>query len=227
MKNRIEKLGNYETIEENNNVIELLKAIKKQVFDANEKKHPSLRMVLAWKKLCGCRQYEDEDLIDYYRRFIGLIEMVELSYGNIKPKDDDTLERRKFVSMMFMEGVDKKQYGYLLKNLETDYSLGSKEVYPEGIEDSLQVLIMFSEKALKKKKKKQMNMVQAGACWECGSTEHQKKDCPKYKAKMAKKTKKDDDSAASLLQAKLELERELARRNNKDEDDGSDSSSIF
>ena len=184
-------------------------------------------MVLAWKKLCGCRQYEDEDLIDYYRRFVGLIEMVELSYGNIKPKDDDSLERRKFVSMMFMKGVDKKQCGYLLKNLETDYSLGSKEVYPEGIEDPLQVLIMFSEKALKKKKKKQITMAQARACWECGSTEHQKKDCPKYKAKLAKKAKKDDDSATSLLQAKLELERELARRDKKDEDDGSDSSSIF
>ena len=157
MKNRIEKLGNYEAIEENNDIIELLKAIKQQVFDANEKKHPSLRMALAWKKLCGCRQCEDEDLIDYHRRFVGLIEMVELSYGDIKPKDDDTLERRKFISMMFMEGVDKKQYGYLLKNLETDYSLGSKEVYPEGIEDTLQVLIMFSEKALKKKKEETDN----------------------------------------------------------------------
>ena len=63
-------------------------------------------------------------------------------------------------------------------------------------------------------------MVQAGACWECGSTEHHKKDCPKYKAKMAKK-----DDNASLLQAKLELEQELAKRN--EEDDGPDSSSIF
>ena len=54
-------------------------------------------------------------------------------------------------------------------------------------------------------------MVQAGACWECGSTDHHKKDCPKYRAKMAKKEKKDDNSATSLLQAKLELERELAK----------------
>ena len=80
-------------------------------------------MVLAWTKLCNCKQQEDEDLIDYYRRFVGLIEMVELSYRALKPKDDDTLERRKFILMMFMEGVDKKQYGHLLKNLETDYSL--------------------------------------------------------------------------------------------------------
>ena len=153
MKNRIEKLGGYESIEENISVIELLRAIKKQVFDANDRKHPSLRMVLAWRKLCDCKQQEDEDLIDCYRRFVGLIEMVELSYGDLKPKDDDTLERRKFILMMFMEGVDKKQYGHLLKNLETDYSLGSKDVYPEGIEDALQILTLFSEKALKKKEK--------------------------------------------------------------------------
>ena len=55
MKNRIEKLGNYESIEADNNVIDLLGAIKVQVFDANEKKNPSLRMVLAWKKLSLCQ----------------------------------------------------------------------------------------------------------------------------------------------------------------------------
>ena len=43
---------------------------------------------------------------------------------------------------------------------------------------------------------------------------------------MAKK-EKDDNSATSLLQAKLELERELARHFKKDKDDGSDSSSSF
>ena len=123
-----------------------------------------------------------------------------------------------------MEGVDKKQCGYSLKNLETDCSLGSKNIYPDGIESALQVLMLCSEKALKKKKKKQVTMVQARACWECGSTEHQKKDCPKYKAKIAKKEKKDDNTATSLLQAKLELEWELARQN---DDNVSDTSSSF
>ena len=111
--------------------------------------------------------------------------------------------------------------------METDYSLGSKDVYPEGIEDTLQILILFSEKALKRKKKKQVTMVQAGACWECGSMDHQKKDCPKQKAKMAKKEKKDDNSATLLLQAKLELEWELARREKKNDNNGLDSSSSF
>ena len=223
IKNRIEKLGTYETIEETNDIIELMKAIKVQVFDANEKKHPSLRMVLAWRKPCSCHQCEDEDLIDYYWRFVGMVEMVESSYGDLKPKDDNKLERRKFILMMFMEGVDKKQCGYLLKNLETDYSLGSKDVYPDGIESALQVLTLYSERALKKKKKKKkMNVLQAGGtCWECGSTEHYKKDCPKYLAKLEKKGKK----GASLAQVKAELEQELSRRGAGFEDDGDTSNS--
>ena len=52
MKSRIEKLGDSETIEETNNILELMKAIKRQVCNVNEKKHPSLRIILAWKKLC-------------------------------------------------------------------------------------------------------------------------------------------------------------------------------
>ena len=148
---------------------------------------------------------------------------MEIAYGNISPQGDDTKERKKFIAFMFMDGADKKQYGYLMKSLETDHSLGKTDVYPDGIESALQVLILYSEKALKKKKKKNSNisMVQAGPCWECGSKDHIRKDCPKYKAKLEKK----EMSYASLLQAKLELERELARR----EDDGhdSDESSVF
>ena len=197
MKNRIEKLGNYEAIEETNNIIKLTKAITRQAFDANEKKHPSLWMTLAWKKLCMCHQCDDEDLINHHRRFVGVIEMVELSYGNLKPKD---VIKRKEVNM-FMEGVDKKWYGYLLKNLETDYSLGSKEAYPEGIEDSSQVLIMHSEKKLKKKVIKagedaQLgSFAQAGKCWECRSDQHYKKDCTKWKNEQA-----NNQMIKSLLQ---------------------------
>ena len=208
MKNRIEKLGNYESIEADNNVIDLLGAIKVQVFDANEKKNPSLRMVLAWKKLSSCRQYENEDLIDYYRRFVGMIEMVELSHGNIKPNDNEDKERSKFIAMMFLEGVDKKQYGYLLKDLETDCSLGKKEVYPESIEDALQVLIMYSEKALKKKKKElnkdpvAASFVQVRKCWECGSEDHVKKECPQWNARQSKTPKKPAVSAVQLCRGK-------------------------
>ena len=111
MRNRIEKLETFEEMEEQNDVIQLLQAIKQQIFDANDRKYPSLRMVLAWKKLVSCRQYENEDLIDYYRRFVGMIEMVELSHGNIKPQDDDDEERSEFVAMLFVDGADYPLHG--------------------------------------------------------------------------------------------------------------------
>ena len=124
-----------------------------------------------------------------------MVEMVEPSYGNFKPKDDDTVERSKFIAMMFMEGVDEKQCGHPLKNLETDYSLGNKDVCPEGIEDALQVLTMYSEKIFKKKAVEAGEGAQlrsfalARTCWEYGSTEHHKKECNKWKNEQASKEK--------------------------------------
>ena len=194
MKNRLEKLGNFETIETANNVVELLKAIKVEIFDANERKHPSLRMALLWKKLAYCKQHDNEDLIDHCKRFVGLIEMFEIAYSNIRPEDDK--ERSKFIAMMFLDGVDKKLHGYLLKDSETDCSLRNKGVYPESIEDALQVLIMFSEKKLRKKgkgKTKEIaSSVQTLKCWYCGEEGHSRKTCPKLAAK--KKGKKTEEA---------------------------------
>ena len=191
MKNCIEKLGNFEDIEKDYDVVELLKMIKRQIFEANERKYSSLWMVQAWKKLLTCKQNDDEDLIDYYQRFVGLVQVVEIAYGNISPQGNDKKEQRKFIAFIFMDGADKKQYGCLMKSLETDHSLGKTDVHPDGIESALHLLILYSEIALKKKKKKkQVTMVQAGACWECGSTDHYKKDCPKYKAKMMEKERR-------------------------------------
>ena len=72
-----------------------------------------------------------------------------------------------------------------MKNLETDYSLGKKDVYPDGIESALQVLILCSEKRMRKKKTG-TNFAQAGkkGCWGCGDEGHDRKDCPMYHAKV-------------------------------------------
>ena len=204
MSNRIEKLGNYEDLEKDHDVVGLLKVIKQQIFDANEKKYICVRSVVNWKQLMRCKQNDNEDLIDYYHRFCRLIEAVELSYGNIKPKgNSEKKDRHKFIAYLFVDGADKAQYGKLLKDMETDYSLDKANVYPDSIESALQVLILYSEKRLKyeqrkKKKGKDKSFVQAGkACWECGSEKHQRKDCPKYKARKAKESEEEksgDDS---------------------------------
>ena len=137
----------------------------------------------------SCRQKDNEDLIDYYTRFCGLVEAVELSYGDINPKGNNgNDERSKFLSMLFMAGADIKQYGFLMKDMETDYSLGQKNVYPRGIEEALQVLILHSEKKLKALKKAgKVDAPNTGTqlvqCWHCKAEGHQKKDCPVLKKK--------------------------------------------
>ena len=181
MKDRIEKITEYEDLEEKSDVIELLKLIKNIIFDSNERKHPSLRAVLAWRKLAGCRQHDNEDLVNYYRRFSGLVEAVEIAYGNLQPQisSDTDKERSKMIAMMFIQGVDMKLYGYLLKDLETDYSLG-RDVYPASIEDALQVLVLYGEKKLKKKSKaegKQFAQNGKRKCHCCGKDDHILKDC--------------------------------------------------
>ena len=196
MLNRIEKLGEYEEWDKNTDVINLLINIKEQVYDVNKKKYPSMTMVHQWKNLCRCKQFEDEDLIVHYRRFVGCIEAVEIAYGNLKPKGDNVdKERSKFIAALFMDGADKKQYGSFVKKLEVDYSVGKTDVYPDGIETILQVLILYSEKALKRKARaaKQntdgKSFAQGGKgrkkkCWECGSEEHMRSECAKYKKRM-------------------------------------------
>ena len=113
-------------------------------------------MVRTWRKLLTCRQNDDEDLIDCYRRFVGLIQVVEIAYGNISPQGNDQKECRKFTAFVFMDGADEKQCGYLMKSLETKKSLGKTDVHPDGIESALHALILYSrEKTLKKKWKKE------------------------------------------------------------------------
>ena len=156
MLNRIEKLGTYEDLEKDHNVVGLLKVIKQQIFDANEKKYICVRTVVNWKQLMRCKQNDNEDLIDYYHRFCGLIEAVELSYGNIQPKGTNgDKDRFRFIAYLFMDGADKAQYGKLLKDMETDYSLDKANVYPDSIESALQVLILYSEKRLKYEQKEE------------------------------------------------------------------------
>ena len=76
-----------------------------------------------------------------------------------------------------------------MKNLETNYSLGKKDVHPDGIESALQVLILFSEKRLRKKAK---NFVVTGkkGCWECGDEDHDRKDCPVFQSKKRREFRK-------------------------------------
>ena len=110
------------------------------------------------------QQQDEEDLVDYHKRFMSMNEMVERAYGAVAPlavakknttaygKDPDgTLlaEKNRMLAYLFMDGADKKIFSYLLKNMSNDHALGTKK-YPEDVETALQIMMLFQEGAQKK-----------------------------------------------------------------------------
>ena len=81
MKNWVEGMNGYNVLEKDSDVIGLLQVVKDVAFDSNEKWYPHLQACSAWKQLMLAQQQDKEDLIDYYKRFMSLVEVVERSYG--------------------------------------------------------------------------------------------------------------------------------------------------
>ena len=169
MKNQIESQAAFASVESNMNVAGLLRLIKDVAFDSNDKKYPPMQAAWALKRLVTARQHEKEDLVDYYKRFQGLMEMVERAYGDLAPavlaeKDQaykrdaegvTMAERNKMLAYMFLDGADKTMFGYLVKNMGNDYALGN-DTYPEDVESALQVLLLYQEGVHRKSTKKKI-----------------------------------------------------------------------
>ena len=98
------------------------------------------------------------------------------------------VERGRMLAFMFMDGANKKLYGSVVRGLESDHALGAV-LYPDTVEDALQVLTLHSEHGLRKAGKGKQNeeITAVGyaqvdkkkvKCWKCGKAGHVKKDCP-------------------------------------------------
>jgi len=94
---------------------------------------------------------------------------------------------------LFMEGADRKQFGFLLRDLGKDHALGS-DLHPEMMEDALEVLSVCAKKQKLKADEsgddeRKVHMVQTGkasekmVCWNCGEKGHGVKTCPKCAAR--------------------------------------------
>ena len=159
-------------------MIVLLQIIKDLAFDANEKKHPPRQVAQALKHLVLARQEEDEELVNYYKQFVSISEMVETTYGKIEPvevaKKDSKYstnkskiikqEQNKLLAFLFMDGANRQQYGFLLQDLGKDHALGSDQ-YTEMVEDTLQVLSLYVKKHKNNKESEEKSIDRLCADW--------------------------------------------------------------
>ena len=204
MKSRLERMNGYDKIDEAADVIALLKMIKNAMYDTSDKKYPAMQAVVAWKQMLRAFQQEEEDLLAYYRRFKGLIERVEATYGDIEPvkaaerdsnyaKDKDkalAATREKMLAYAFMDGAGRA-FKPLLKDLEQDYSLGEGK-YPTNLEEALQVLTAFEDQhGLNKKRNRlreladapelnfaqKIEMIKKQVCFKCNKPGHKAYQC--------------------------------------------------
>eukprot|EP00977_Amphora_coffeiformis_P024806 scaffold17205_cov186-Amphora_coffeaeformis.AAC.23 len=77
MKNRIESQGAYASIKATDDVVGLLQLIKDAAYNSNEKKYPPMQAAMALKDLVMMQQYDNEDVVDYYKWFSSTLEMVD------------------------------------------------------------------------------------------------------------------------------------------------------
>src|SRR5210317_2487808 len=157
MQSRIEEHPNFEsTIEDD--PFELLKVIKTLMHDAVRAQYPYIAMTDGLTRLLNIKQQENEQLLDYVKRFkqtrdvtksqIGtrlLDTFIEYQEDYINETDDDEKKTmkidayEKWMAYLLTKGSNPVKYGTLHKNLISQFSLGNDQ-YPKTITAATDVL---------------------------------------------------------------------------------------
>ena len=157
MQNRLLQRKDYQSTIYNN-PIQLLKAIKEHALNYQETRYEMSIVSDAFRATFNTRQRENESLQDYTRRFKTSKEILESHVGGpvtiskfIKsmqgydPNDVDIVEEmtkkahEQLFSYVYLENADPKKYGSIMKNLNSQKSLGNDQ-YPKTLIEATNVL---------------------------------------------------------------------------------------
>ena len=211
MKNKLESLPEYKQLDEDDDVIGLLKLMKSLTFAKMNVQYEYWTLVSSMKKLFFLQQHRKETLPSYYRRFAAARDVVEEQNGSLFPtkikeaatSDTEEVVRDKYHACIFLAGVDKARYGKLIDELNNAHLTG-QENYPESVEaamnmlshrmdgDEKNVIIDFEEE----EKLHETSFAQKGqhtgknvTCFNCGKKGHIAPNCPEKDS--------DDESQSS------------------------------
>ena len=141
-----------------NNPINLLNAIEEHSLTYKENKYEASIVIDSLESFIKTKQRDDEDLVDFTRRFKSARDVMESHMGSpmvcVKMLESDPAfvkgttsshsicrdnAAAKIYSLLFLRNVDQLKYGSVLKGLEAQFSLGQDQ-YPKTLVGAIGVL---------------------------------------------------------------------------------------
>jgi len=157
MENRIEEHPDFAS-KIVNDPIELLKAIKTLTQDTVRAQYPYLSMWTALRRLITMRQFDDESILDFVKRFKQQRDIVKSHIGkkfldefvehteNYRNENDPAKKAKmkdgafdRAMAVLLMDTADKNKYGTLMRGYISQYSMKNDQ-YPETVRDAVDVL---------------------------------------------------------------------------------------
>ena len=133
------------------------------------------------------------------------MDVTENKWGKLVPTakvtttNDEDKARNKFLGRLFLDGVDKEQYGKVIQDLNNNHLAGVNK-YPNTVEEAYNLLGNYmgdkqhyrsGDKGEDTSTDMETSFAQTGKriiCYKCGKPGHKKPDCPE--------NNKDDDSVS-------------------------------
>jgi hypothetical protein len=145
MKNKVESLKGYDSIEASDDVIKLLNGLKELTFKTHDVQYGYWTICQTVRKVITMRQQDNEPLAEYYKRFTSCVNVAESQWGTLVPtavatnETDEKTSRDKFITCLFLAGVYTKEYGRLKTKLNNAYVAGQNN-YPKTVESAVTML---------------------------------------------------------------------------------------
>jgi hypothetical protein len=119
----------------NDDVVGLLKQLKQMAFASGGIQHPFWTLQIVMPPLLAINQGPRESVTNYYRRFVSTTKVIEEQWGKFYPEKlavsasdtDKNMARDKYLSMIFLAGADKSQFGTLIEGLNNSYLAGNEQ----------------------------------------------------------------------------------------------------
>ena len=212
VKNKLANDTGFENLEENDDVVGILKMLKGMAFstDGVQNVFWSLQGVL--RRLTAINQGPSESVANYHKRFLATTEVIEEQWGLFVPikltqgtgaltKQD---ARDRILSMIFLAGADKRRYGVMIEELNNSY-LAKKDNYPTSVEDVTMLLSHYQghqsggknvvdTKNHNLEKETSFAQLKKLRCFNCNEFGHVKANCPKLNRSHYQEEDEDEDT---------------------------------